>query len=1185
MKSASSATRAILAAGQYFRADLYTIELLSGTTVRYTTGDLPITVAGSTYATGLVIRRGSLRQSVGLEVSTLDLDIGPQTDWAGAPVTVSGVPFLAAIRSGLFDGARVTWSKLFLSNWGDLSPGAVPWFQGRINNARAGRASARLVVHADTETLNVAMPRNILQSGCLHTLYDAGCGLSEAAFTVNGTVTATGPNGVVRFTTSLGNASGYFDLGRITFTSGANFNVSRPVKAYVSTNGVVELIAPLPTAPAVGDGFAIRAGCDKKQATCSSKFSNLARFRGFPYIPVPETLYDGGAVAQTAPAFGYQGSIIGGSEVSAKMLQAQESPSSPTTPPVLSGGSPPLVTLTPGTRSMGIALSMLPVGGRTIVDVEVQRLINGIWVTISTPRPPRVSEIPPRSTAAATKWVHPSGTLGGNSAYTTLQAAEAASVPGDVIDCAGTFNTYFLITRGGTSTNRILWRAYDPANPPVISGQSTVNPPGWTESGFATGSTSLLNVQAEYVTVDGFRVQDSKQHGIAVGACNNNGAFFNVTDPWYRGIEVFRCVVSSASQGLIMWKAENPRFAGNDFSRCQNGTYWDTAAGNPEGWGSAVSMAGRDVWFVENIVRQTMGEGVHIGHHINVTAGNNQAAGTKGFTIRGNTFYDCWSDPIYATIGSDGVIEENLVFMSNDPRFWYARSNGAGYPQYGIGVGGELGATFGVGQPWQYTNPTTVYDSDYNGIRDVKIRNNIINGANKLFSFKRFADAHKTKNIEVEHNTIFCTKGAFASVYQALENIQTSANEMTGVKWRNNAVLVSDPSDVFTTWNALGAGKVVAGNFFSHTPPSDLSSPGNIIDAGATVIGDKNYSATSSGWPNPVAFDLSKAAPYYVGDSISPLVNAANSVGVLRDFYGRTRPTASGRADIGAISLSMANDAAFTESGLDPSTSYQYRARYRMDSLTWTAYSLAATETTPAGGAGAEVAPAFLSASSGVTDTAGDPTATIPAPAGLVPGKYVALVVMVTNNSGSGAWGPVTWPPGFAEQVGIGADASAWNKLFVATKLVTASEPPTYDVTYAEAGGPYRVIGAALAYSDPNSTPLDAAPVPQRNESNASVVVAPSVTPSNANQKRLVCIYGISDGNATTGGRSLAPPAGQTERIEVVAGSGDGQPFSRFMVADEVYASASPTGTRSATISGGDCESLAITLLLRGRSA
>lgn len=229
---------------------------------------------------------------------------------------------------------------------------------------------------------------------------------------------------------------------------------------------------------------------------------------------------------------------------------------------------------------------------------------------------------------------------------------------------------------------------------------------------------------------------------------------------------------------------------------------------------------------------------------------------------------------------------------------------------------------------------------------------------------------------------------------------------------------------------------------------------------------------------------------------------------------------------------------------------------------------------------GTEVAPPYRSSTSGSTATDGVSSLTLTKPSGVVSGDLLVLAVQVTNNSTAGSWGSVTWPSGFTEQAGIGADPSAWNKLLVATKVAGGSEPANYTVTYGESGGPYRVIGALLAYQAPNATPIDVTPTTQNNASNASTAVAPSITPSNANQKRLVTIYGISDGNATTDGRSLAPPGGQTERVEVTATATG---YSRLMVADEVYASASATGTRSATITGGDCESQAITLLLRGK--
>jgi hypothetical protein len=736
-------------------------------------------------------------------------------------------------------------------------------------------------------------------------------------------------------------------------------------------------------------------------------------------------------------------------------LQVWEDGSKRSYPPAPISGGGPTLSLTPGATSMQLSIAAEPPAGLTVVELVVQRLISGVWTDRSLAIPFGPSELPARSTKTPTKYVHPSGTLGGNSAYTSIPAAMAAAVPGDEIVVGGTYSSNFVWTVSGTPTNRIRIRPFDYDNPPIIDGGGT-QPIGWAPSGNATGSTSLVNIQAEYVTFDGFIVRNSKEHGIAIGACNNNGAFFFVSSPWYKGIEVYRCVVSAVSQGLITWKAEDWKVGGCDFSKCQNGTYWETSAGNPEGWGSAISMAGRNAWFCENVVRQTMGEGIHVGHHINVTADNLQAAGTRGFTIRRNVFYDCWSDPIYLTIGSDGIVEENLVFMSNDERFWWARSSSTGYPLYGIGVGGELGA---------FGNPTTVYDADYNGLRDVKIRNNIINGANRLFAFKRFEDPHKTKNIEVDHNTIFCTKGAFPSIYEALFNNQTGPNELTGVRWRNNAVLVSDPSDMFTTWNALGAGKVSQGSLYSHAPPSDLASATNLFDSGSTVIVDKAYSATSTGHPNPVPFDVTKAAPYLSGSTVSPLVNASTSIGLERDFHGRNRPTHTGKADIGAISLSLANALSLNETGLANSTAYQYRARARWSNGVLSDWSDVKTATTGASGGGA-VAPTFDQIAQSSTNLQGTGSGAknwSPALTGVDAGDVVLVQAVHLSLDTPGAFNAMLAPAGYHLLGSDESDSGDWGKAWWWFHIWEAGDvDPTFTADNSQ--GSYRITGQAAVY-------------------------------------------------------------------------------------------------------------------------
>jgi uncharacterized phage protein (TIGR02218 family) len=310
MKNASTAAKAILAAGQYLRADLYDIALTTGTTLRYTSSDGPLKFGANTYLTGLTIKRGKLTQKAGLEVQSLGLDVAPQGDNPGGAPTIGGLPFLSACRAGLLDGARVLMSKAFLTSWADTSPGAVPWFQGRIADVKCGRFAATLSVNSDLELLNVSMPRNLVQTGCVHTLFDAGCTLVESSFHSGGTVAGISAANVI--TTTLADVDDYYSLGRIKFTSGVLNGRSFAVRLYKNTGGTVTTIMPL-TGVAPSDTFIATAGCDKQQATCSAKFANLAHYRGYPYVPVPETLYDGGTANGTVPTLGGQGGAPAGS--------------------------------------------------------------------------------------------------------------------------------------------------------------------------------------------------------------------------------------------------------------------------------------------------------------------------------------------------------------------------------------------------------------------------------------------------------------------------------------------------------------------------------------------------------------------------------------------------------------------------------------------------------------------------------------------------------------------------------------------------------------------------------------------------------------------------------------------------------------------------------------------------------
>lgn len=281
MKAASAQLIALLDSGKFFMADLYDFVTVGGTHYRYTSADIDLAWNGNTYSSkGLRLKRSRTRIVRGLEVDTLDITVNPTS-----ADLIGGVPFLQALGTGALDGAEVTLYRAYMETWGDTTPGALWMFSGKISEVSMSRTEANLKVKSDLELLNIQMPRNLYQPGCIHTLYDTGCTLSQAGFGVNNTAQAGSTK--TSIVNSLAQASGYFDQGKLVWNTGANAGVTRTVKSYVP--GTLALALPLPYTPAAGDTFTVYPGCDKQQSTCTSKFNNLANFRAYPYIPVPET--------------------------------------------------------------------------------------------------------------------------------------------------------------------------------------------------------------------------------------------------------------------------------------------------------------------------------------------------------------------------------------------------------------------------------------------------------------------------------------------------------------------------------------------------------------------------------------------------------------------------------------------------------------------------------------------------------------------------------------------------------------------------------------------------------------------------------------------------------------------------------------------------------------------------------
>lgn len=280
MKSASPELISHLnTARQFMMADCYSFILSSGEALHYTTWDKTITYNGTSFsASGPIIERDKVRTVVGVEVDTLTIRITPtDSDF------VLGLPFLKAAALGAFDGSTVKLERVFLDAENTVIGGFIK-FSGRLSDFQLSRTVMDAQVRSDLELLNIKFPKNLYQPGCVHSLYGHDCGVSREAFKNSGMVLSASRSEIV---INIAKPASFFDMGYVHILSGALSGLKRTVKSHYS--GTLELLNPLPSTPEPGDLISVYPGCDKTLNACKEKFNNLPGFRGFPFIPQPET--------------------------------------------------------------------------------------------------------------------------------------------------------------------------------------------------------------------------------------------------------------------------------------------------------------------------------------------------------------------------------------------------------------------------------------------------------------------------------------------------------------------------------------------------------------------------------------------------------------------------------------------------------------------------------------------------------------------------------------------------------------------------------------------------------------------------------------------------------------------------------------------------------------------------------
>lgn len=274
MRDLSPALQEALASGATTLARCWTLRRRDGVVLGFTDHDRDLDVAGVVHAAGTGLEGSDMHAELGFAIGG-----GEVTGALASPGLVE-----SDLAAGLWDDASV---ELWLVDW--QAPAArVLLDVGTIGEVR--RAEGAFVAEMRGLGHRLDQPRGrLFQACCDADLGDARCGidLADARWSATGWVATTDGAGWLTATGLDAAPDGFFTGGRLVFRDGALAGQAAQVQLHRQEEAVVSLTLWEPAAGPIAPGvaFTVSAGCDKSLATCTGRFGNLSRFRGFPHMP------------------------------------------------------------------------------------------------------------------------------------------------------------------------------------------------------------------------------------------------------------------------------------------------------------------------------------------------------------------------------------------------------------------------------------------------------------------------------------------------------------------------------------------------------------------------------------------------------------------------------------------------------------------------------------------------------------------------------------------------------------------------------------------------------------------------------------------------------------------------------------------------------------------------------------